>query len=187
MNGLRAWADVEPSADQRIALLREAAELAHRELSQSELAADCYQELIAIDENEVGALRALCDIRRAQSRWNEVVGLLERQLEVVEGTSARQWRRRSGRSIGTTSTTHGPRFGPTRAALELDEDDPVTMNALEALYQDNDRLEALRALLERRARLAPATTERRFSSGSRSSTNTRSATRLPPSTCSGRC
>jgi tetratricopeptide (TPR) repeat protein len=40
-------------------------------------------------------------------------------------------------------------------ALELDENDPVTMNALEALYQDNDRLEALRALLERRADSAP--------------------------------
>ena len=47
------------------------------------MAAECYQELIAIDQNDAGALRALCDIRRSQSRWNEVVGLLERQLEVV--------------------------------------------------------------------------------------------------------
>ena len=36
-------------------------------------------------------------------------------------------------------------------AFEIDENDASTMDALEALYRDNDRLEALRALLERRA------------------------------------
>jgi tetratricopeptide (TPR) repeat protein len=36
-------------------------------------------------------------------------------------------------------------------ALDLDENDTLSMDALEVLYQDNDRLEALRALLERRA------------------------------------
>jgi len=151
VNGLRAWADVEPSTDQRIALLREAAELAHRELSESELAADCYQELIAIESNDVGALRALCDIRRGQSRWNEVVGLLERQLEVVD----RDDRAPVAQAIGQVYRDH---LNDARAAirayetaLDLNEDDAVTMNALEALYQDNDRLEALRALLERRA------------------------------------
>ena len=151
VSGLRAWADVEPDADQRIALLREAAELAHQELSQSELAADCYQELIAIDRNDVGALRALCDIRRSQSRWNEVVGLLERQLEVVAGDE----RAPVAQAVGQVYRDHldDPRAAirAYEAALELDENDPVTMNALEALYQDNDRLEALRALLERRA------------------------------------
>ncbi|MFA9470657.1 MAG: tetratricopeptide repeat protein [Deltaproteobacteria bacterium] len=151
VSGLRAWADVEPDADQRIALLREAAELAHQELSQSELAADCYQELIAIDRNDVGALRALCDIRRSQSRWNEVVGLLERQLEVVAGDE----RAPVAQAVGQVYRDHlnDPRAAirAYESALELDENDPVTMNALEALYQDNDRLEALRALLERRA------------------------------------
>ena len=154
VSGLRAWAEVEPDADQRIALLREAAELAHHELSQSEMAADCYQELIAIDRNDTGALRALCDIRRSQSRWNEVVGLLERQLEVVAGDE----RASVAQAVGQVYRDHlnDPRAAirAYEAALELDENDPVTMNALEALYQDNDRLEALRALLERRADLA---------------------------------
>jgi tetratricopeptide (TPR) repeat protein len=155
VSGLRAWADVEPSTEQRIGLLQEAAELAHQELSQSELAADCYQELIAIDRGHVGALRALCDIRRDQSRWNEVVGLLERLLGVVTGAD----RVPVAQAIGQVYRDH---LGDPRAAirayetaLELDERDPVTMNALEALYQDNDRLEALRALLERRAESAP--------------------------------
>jgi tetratricopeptide (TPR) repeat protein len=155
VSGLRAWADVEPSAEQRIALLHEAAELAHQELSQPELAADCYQELLAIDRSHVGALRALCDIRRGQSRWNEVVGLLERLLEVVTGTD----RVPAAQAIGQVYRDHlnDPRAAirAYETALELDENDPVTMNALEALYQDNDRLEALRALLERRADSAP--------------------------------
>jgi len=155
VSGLRAWADVEPSPEQRIALLHEAAELAHQELSQPELAADCYQELISIDGSHVGALRALCDIRRGQSRWNEVVGLLERLLEVVAGAD----RVSVAQAIGQVYRDHlnDPRAAirAYETALELDDHDPVTMNALEALYQDNDRLEALRALLERRADSAP--------------------------------
>ena len=151
VSGLRAWADVEPSAEQRIALLREAAELAQEELSQPELAADCYQELIAIDRSDLGALRALSAIRSAQSRWNEVVGLLETQLEVVTGVE----RARAAQAVGEVYQIHlnDPRAAirAYETALELDEDDPVTMDALEALYRDNDRLEALRALLERRA------------------------------------
>jgi tetratricopeptide (TPR) repeat protein len=151
VSGLRAWADVEPNADQRVALLREAAELAHRELAESELAADCYQELITIDRKDVDALRAMCEIRRSQSRWNEVVGLLERQLEVV----AADERAPVARAVGEVYRDYlnDPRAAirSYETALQLDERDPVTMDALEALYQDNDRLEALRALLERRA------------------------------------
>ncbi|MBW1762458.1 MAG: tetratricopeptide repeat protein, partial [Deltaproteobacteria bacterium] len=154
VSALRAWADVEPNTEQRIALVREAAELAHQELSDPELAADCYQELLAVEKSDAGALRALCDIRRAQSRWNEVVGLLERELEVIDGDD----RAPVAQAMGQVYRDHlnDPRAAirAYETALELDENDPVSMDALEALYQDNDRLEALRALLERRADLA---------------------------------
>jgi tetratricopeptide (TPR) repeat protein len=151
VSGLRAWADVEPDAAQRIDLLREAGELAREALSQPELAASCYQELIAIDRNDLGALRALCELRGAQSRWNEVVGLLERQLEILSEDA----RGPVARSVGEVYRDHldDPRAA-IRAyedALDLDENDTLSMDALEVLYQDNDRLEALRALLERRA------------------------------------
>ncbi|UCF45671.1 MAG: tetratricopeptide repeat protein [Myxococcales bacterium] len=150
VSGLRAWADVEPNADQRVALLREAAELAHRELAESELAADCYQELITIDRKDVDALRAMCEIRRSQSRWNEVVGLLERQLEVVTADERAPVARAVGEVYRDYLNDPRAAIRAYETALQLDERDPVTMDALEALYQDNDRLEALRALLERR-------------------------------------
>ncbi|MGB5694044.1 MAG: tetratricopeptide repeat protein, partial [Polyangiales bacterium] len=152
--GLRAWAHVEPSIGERAALLSEAAELAREELSQPEVAAECYQELIDTDPNDLNALRALCDIRRQQSRWNEVVGLLERQLEVTTGDD----RVPVARAIGELYRDHllDPRAAMRayETALELDEKDAVTMDALEALYRENDRLESLRSLLERRADLA---------------------------------
>jgi golgin subfamily B member 1 len=154
VSGLRTWADVEPDASKRIGLLREAAELAREALSHPELAADCYRELIAIDRNDTDALRALCAIRGAQSRWNEVVGLLERQLEIVSGDE----RGSVARSVGEVYRDHlnDPRAAirAFETALDFDETDTLTMDALEALYEDNDRLEALRALLERRASLA---------------------------------
>ncbi|MBW2225318.1 MAG: hypothetical protein JRF54_14115 [Deltaproteobacteria bacterium] len=86
VNGLRAWADVEPSID-------------------------------------VDALRALCDIRRAQSRWNEVVGLLERQSELVEGED----RAPAAQAVGQVYRDHlnDPRAAirAYEGALDLDETD----------------------------------------------------------------
>ena len=74
---------MEPDAAKRIALLREAAELARKELAQPELAAEHYQALIGIDREDVEGLRSLAEIRSEQGRWNEVVGLLERLLDLV--------------------------------------------------------------------------------------------------------
>jgi tetratricopeptide (TPR) repeat protein len=77
--------------------------------------------------------------------------MLERQLEVV----AEDDRAAVAQAVGQVYRDHlnDPRAAiqAYETALDLDENDPVTMNALEALYQDNDRLEALRSLLERRA------------------------------------
>jgi tetratricopeptide (TPR) repeat protein len=151
---LRAWAEVEPSTDQRVALLREAAKLAPEALSSVEMAADCYHELLAIDREDLPALRALCEIRAGQSRWNEVVGLLERQLDIASGDARAQ----VARSLGEVhrDQLRDPRAAirAYEAALDIDENDAVAMDALEALYQNNDRLESLRALLERRVQSA---------------------------------
>ena len=151
VSALRAWAEVDPSSDQRIALLREAAELARQDLSAPELAADCYQELIAVERDDVNALRALAEIRREQSRWNEVVGLLERQLEVVAGGERAQVAQATGQVYQDHLDDPRAAIRAYETAFEIDETDLNTMDALEALYRDNDRLEALRTLLERRA------------------------------------
>jgi tetratricopeptide (TPR) repeat protein len=148
---LRAWGDVEPDPERRILLLREAAELARHELSQPDLAAEHFQALLSIDRDDVDALRALSEIRAGQSRWNEVVTLLERQIEVAPAAERAQ----VARAMGEVYRDH---LGDPRAAivayetaLDINQDDAQTMDALEGLYRDNDRLEALRALLERRA------------------------------------
>ena len=151
VHGLRAWAGVDPSSDRRVDLLREAAELARQELRESELAADCYQELIAVDRDDVDALQALSEIRREQSRWNEVVGLQERQMEILAGDERAQVAQATGQVYRDRLDDPRAAIRAYEIALEIDENDASTMDALEALYRDNDRLEALRALLERRA------------------------------------
>jgi len=151
---LRAWSEVEPSADKRIDLIREAADLARHELGQADLAAEHYQALLTVERDDIEALRALTEIRAAQSRWNEVVGLLERQLEVTTSDE----RAAVARAMGEAYRDH---LGDSRAAivayetaLDIDEHDAQSMDALEGLYRDNDRLEALRTLLERRTERA---------------------------------
>ncbi len=151
VNALRAWAEVDPSSDQRIVVLREAAELARVELSEPELAAACYQELIAVEPDDLDALRALSEIRHDQSRWNEVVGLLERQMEIAAGEERAQVARATGQVYRDQLDDPRAAIRAYEVALEIDENDASTMDALEALYRDNDRLESLRTLLERRA------------------------------------
>ena len=127
---------------------------ARDELASPELAAEHYQALLAVERDDLDALRELAEIRASQSRWNEVVGLLERQLDVAPADQ----RSDIARSMGATYRDH---LGDARAAitayetaLDIDEDHGETMDALEALYRDQDRLEALRALLERRVERA---------------------------------
>ncbi|MGB5704948.1 MAG: tetratricopeptide repeat protein, partial [Polyangiales bacterium] len=151
---LRAWSEAEPNVGQRIALLREAADTARLELLQPDLAAEHYQALIAIDRDDVEGLRALAEIRAGQSRWNEVVGLLERQLEVVPTEARAEVARAMGEAYRDHLADPRTAIGAFETALELDPDDAAAMDALEGLYRDNDRLEALRALLERRAECA---------------------------------
>jgi tetratricopeptide (TPR) repeat protein len=154
VSALRAWGEVEPVAETRIALLREAGDLARHQVGDANMAADQYQALLSVDREDVDALRSLAEIRMAQSRWNEAVGLLERQLDVAPGGE----RSEVARAIGAAYRDHleDPRaaINAYETALDIDDTDVETMDALEGLYRDNDRIEALRSLLERRAEQA---------------------------------
>ncbi len=158
---LRAFAEVEPSLDERRLLLRESAELAEQRLDDAELAADGYQELLAIEPNDVDAIRALCGVRRAQSRWNEVVGLLERQLDASVADDGAAVAHELGEVYRDRLDDPRAAIRAFERAYELDPSNASTMDALETLYRDHDRIEALRTLLERRADSAegPARTE----------------------------
>jgi tetratricopeptide (TPR) repeat protein len=160
---LRAWSEVEPDTAKRIALLREAAELARKELAQPELAAEHYQALIGIDREDVEGLRSLAEIRSEQGRWNEVVGLLERLLDLVPSDE----RPGIARAMGEAYRDHlgDPReaIRSYETALELDSVDLSSMDALEALYRDSRRF-ARSSRAERSAPMAP--TGPRFSCGS---------------------
>ncbi|MGB5812850.1 MAG: tetratricopeptide repeat protein, partial [Polyangiales bacterium] len=155
VGALRAWAKVEPSAEEGVERLREAAEIANEALREPELAADCYQELLSVARDDLSALQALAALRRAQGRWNEVVGLLERSRE-ASGTD--EERAVLACDAGGVYQAH---LGDSRAAIEAYEaalefqpNDVAAMDALESLYEAHDRSEALRSLLQRRAEVA---------------------------------
>lgn len=147
-----AWAEVEPAVSERTELLREAATVARDTLDDPERAAECYQSLLSADREDVEALDSLCAIRSAQSRWNEVVALLERRADATTGQTERA---RFARDMGAVYRDH---LGDERAAIDAferalgyDSAEVESMDALEVLYERNDRIEALRSLLQRRA------------------------------------
>jgi tetratricopeptide (TPR) repeat protein len=151
VSALHAWSEVEPVAENRISLLREAGDLARDEVGDPNLAAEQYQALLSVDREDVEALRALASIREGQSRWNEVVALLERQLEVAPGGERADVARRIGAAYRDHLNDPRAAIAAYEKALDIDSDHVETMDALEGLYRENDRIEALRSLLERRA------------------------------------
>ena len=162
VGALRALAAIEPQADARLGHLRRAAEIAQQQLSDNDLAADCYDALLAVDSEDLPALESLCELRREQGRWNDVVDLLERRIALDERTETRTaLMRELGQALS------GP-LGQVPRAIEVYErvleeapEDGVTFRALEQLYERSGLFNDLRTLLERGLEDAATEADRR--------------------------
>ncbi len=155
---LRAWADVEIDDFAKKERLREAARLAETALGDSETAARCYEAILDVDPSDVNAIDDLVRIRREESRWGDVIKLLERRVELEMEPVVRLDLRRQLAAIFA-----GPVEDAERATaayehiLEEAPEDVEAIDALEPLYEADERWDDLRSLLDRRLDLATTT------------------------------
>jgi tetratricopeptide (TPR) repeat protein len=151
---LRDWSDVEPAAEKRKMLLREAASLLEESASDLEAAAACYVALLEADPQDAAALAELERLRGLQGRTKDVATLLERRLVLATSESEQdELRLRLAKTQGVLGE-HGAAIATLRALLERMPDHAEALDALDTLYTDGARHDELRALL--RARLERA-------------------------------
>lgn len=158
---LRIWADVENDEHAKKERLREAARLSESALDEPRMAGEIYEALLEVDATDADALDGLLRLRQSEARWDAVVSLLERRIDVEMEPVARLAFRRQ-----LAETLAGP-VGDTTRATEAFEavlfdspDDLETIAALEGLYEQKQRWEDLRGLLDRRLDLASNDAER---------------------------
>ncbi|MCB9619521.1 MAG: hypothetical protein H6724_08740 [Sandaracinus sp.] len=159
--GLRTWAEVELDEHAKKERLREAARLAESALGDARLAGELYEGLLEVDPTDADALDALLRLRQGEARWDAVVSLLERRIDVEMDPDRRLAFRRQ-----LAETLAGP-LDDTSRAIEAFEavlfdapEDLETIAALEGLYEAKERWEDLRGLLDRRLDLAQSDGDR---------------------------
>ena len=147
---LRDWADVEPSAERRKALLRDAAALLEHSASDLEGAAASWTALLDGDPRDVAALAELERIRGQQGRPRDVAALIERRLQLAgspEEENALRYRlAEAQRALGEDTAA----IATLRALLGRVPGHPTALDALDEMYTRAERHEDLRGLLRSR-------------------------------------
>jgi len=147
----RAWAAVEIDPETKKARLLAAARLAESALGDVHAAAECLDGALAVDPQDPYALEELARLREGQGRFSEVAELLTRRIEVEDSADERVALLRR-----LADLYRGP-LGDVATAiatyldvLEAEPGDASAQDALEQLYEDAERWEDLRELLETR-------------------------------------
>ncbi|MEM9070179.1 MAG: tetratricopeptide repeat protein [Myxococcota bacterium] len=152
---LQAWAAVEIDEYAKKDRLREAARLAESALGDFATAASCYEMVLETDPADVETLDDLIRLRTNEGRWIDVVPLLERRIDAEMDPGARLDLRRQLAEVYAGPIDDKERATAAFEAI-LDEapEDLDAIGALEGLYDQAERWDDLRGLLDRRLDIA---------------------------------
>lgn len=160
IGALRAWADVELDEFEKKERLREAARLAESALGRPSDAADHLLAILAVDGADAEALDALIRIRQGEENAVEVIGLLERRIDIeMDPVHRVGLRRQLAAALQAAEDTAGA-TAALEAILDEEPEDLDTIGALEGLYEAAERWDDLQGLLDRRLDLAESDEQR---------------------------
>ena len=140
--------------DQKDHLFRAAA--IHEELLESpEEAIAVYGKVLEVDPEDVRALDKLIELHLRLEKWPELLSYYERKADVVYDPDEKKALYLEvgavyEREIGDVDKA----IDTYQRILEIDPDDLIAINRLDALYQASGNWEELRSILEREADLA---------------------------------
>ena len=140
--------------DQKDHLFRAAA--IHEELLESpEAAIGVYNKVLEVDPEEVRALDKLIELHLRLEKWPELLSFYERKADVVYDPDEKKALYLEvgavyEREVGDVDKA----IDSYQRILEIDPDDLIAINRLDALYQASGNWEELRSILEREADLA---------------------------------
>ncbi len=157
---LRAFAEIDRDSQRAVASLHEAGAIA-LELSEQELAADCFARILESDPEDAAALSALAELRTNQGRYAEATQLLSRWLK-VETDPARRLVLHHGYAEAHGALLNDPEAAVTayKALLEEFPDEERAVTALEDLYERLGRWRELEESLKERLERAESPDQR---------------------------
>ncbi len=158
---LRAWAAIELDDLARKDRLREAARLAESALADIDTAAACHEAILEADPSDPQSLAELSRIRAEQQRFDDVVALLARRIDVESDPVQRlALRRQLAGLYGGVLNAPERAMDAWRGVLDEEPTDLDAIEALQHLYEHAERWDDLRELLDRRLDIATTDDER---------------------------
>lgn len=159
-----AWEDAVAAAPEhdlalRGALLRELAEIYDDRLGDADSAITAYARLLEVDpgnaELSIDAARALDRLYTAAGKWAELIDIIRRQTDWVEGTVDRKG------SFARIARLYEDQLGDADSAIAAwrdvlteDPDDGEALDALERAYTERKQARDLIDILRRRVEIA---------------------------------
>lgn len=142
-------AEVVLDTDERIAALNEQVTLLEDVLGRPGEAIEVRERRLALEPDFLPNLRALEQAYSDQARWRDVLDLLAREADLVDGADRVEIHLRAGRIWQADLREPARAVEAYEAALGVDPECVVAMQALEALYPALARTGELAALYRR--------------------------------------
>lgn len=143
-------ADATDHAEEKIECYSQMATLAEQMLDRPFDAMDLWNKVLEHEPDHRDALRELGRLYYDEERWDELVGILERELELVEDEREQLELYKSlGTVWGDKLGNDGPALDSWRSVLEIDPEDLEGLRAVRDLYTRQGDYEELAPILRR--------------------------------------
>ncbi len=147
---LERQAEATNEADAKIECFAQMARLAEEMLDRPFDAIDLWNRVLELEPEHADALQELGRLYFAEERWDELVGIVERELELTEDPDQKLELYKSlGTVWGEKLGNDGPALDAWRNVLEIDEHDLEALRAVRELYTRQGDYEELAPVLER--------------------------------------
>ena len=161
---LDRMANVATADEQRIAIYTKLGQVWGERLQRDRNALESWQKVLDIDPGNLDALRALAGVYRNTQAWDELVGTLNRLIEVglssLEDTELKEIYAQLGELYSDTLMQPFEAIESWRKVLEIDVADFRALSALERLHTQEGQWEECIGVLERRAQVTTEAQDR---------------------------
>lgn len=147
---LRKKAEAQPDPEKQVELFREIATLYEERFSNQNEAIRAWEEVVAIDPDDVAALERLDDLYEKRREWAKLIEIKRHRRELATDSSGLDRLREAAEIAATRMRDQDLANQLWNEVLEEDPQDPNALAALEQLYDRAKDYPALADVLSRR-------------------------------------
>ncbi|MBN2802824.1 MAG: tetratricopeptide repeat protein, partial [Deltaproteobacteria bacterium] len=145
----------DSQVDDKIALYNEMVEIYRDELSLEMMVIKVYNTILALDPDNIDAIEKLQDAYEESGRWNDLIKVLSRRIEIVEDDEIKVSLLNKIASLWIDKFNNfNKAVEPLEAIIELKADDIKAITALKEIYEKRRAWKPLQDLLKKELELA---------------------------------